>query len=132
MSTHVNMFPPRLFVLCAFLATTAAVPDYDQPAPALQSEDMQVKFPIIGNLIAPLWKLFQIVSAPEKKEVDKEELEDTEKPYDEDEGEEITTQQAVTLVADEELESTVPSTTYVEEEDVTETDNVTDGNKVDN
>lgn len=60
------MFSPRLFAVCAFLATVAAVPVTDQPAPlpitSINSEDINdspwLTFPIFGNLFAPLWKLF--------------------------------------------------------------------------
>lgn len=59
------MFSPRLFVVCAILATAVAVPVTDQPAPqpitSIYSEDIEspwLGFPIFGNLFAPLWKLF--------------------------------------------------------------------------
>ncbi|KAJ8735912.1 hypothetical protein PYW07_007532 [Mythimna separata] len=61
------MFSPRLFTVCAILATAAAVPVTDQPAPqpitSIYSEDFESQspwlgFPIFGNLFAPLWKLF--------------------------------------------------------------------------
>lgn len=61
------MFSPRLFTLCAVLATAVAVPVTEQPAPqpitSIYSEDFESQspwfnFPIFGNLFAPLWKLF--------------------------------------------------------------------------
>lgn len=60
------MFSPRLFAVCAFLATVAAVPVTEQPVPqpitSINSEDINdspwLTFPIFGNLFAPLWKLF--------------------------------------------------------------------------